>query len=183
MTPKMIRTFMNAAIEEAKEGLQQGGIPIGSVMVVDDTIVGRGHNRRIQQTARSCTRKCIASKMPDDYPLRNTSELFSSQPCPRVICVAELLSSTKYQPLSSAKTKPSAAPKIISGSEESSYTYWMMKSVEHSWRISSKTIPSCGTRILGCEKATSSSSSPLERCLQIFRQCFLGSPLAIVLPP
>lgn len=41
--------FMQAAIEEAKMGLTEGGIPIGSVLVIDGKIVGRGHNRRIQK--------------------------------------------------------------------------------------------------------------------------------------
>ena len=41
--------FMIAAIEEAEAGLREGGIPIGSVLVHDGAIVGRGHNRRIQQ--------------------------------------------------------------------------------------------------------------------------------------
>jgi cytosine deaminase len=41
--------FMQAAIEEAKKGLEEGGIPIGSVLVIDSQIVGRGHNRRVQQ--------------------------------------------------------------------------------------------------------------------------------------
>lgn len=41
--------FMAAAIEEAKLGLAEGGIPIGSVLVHDGTIIGRGHNRRVQQ--------------------------------------------------------------------------------------------------------------------------------------
>ena len=41
--------FMQAAIEEAEAGLAEGGIPIGSVVVHDGTIVGRGHNRRVQQ--------------------------------------------------------------------------------------------------------------------------------------
>ena len=40
--------FMKAAIAEAKEGLNEGGIPIGSVIVRDGKIVGRGHNRRVQ---------------------------------------------------------------------------------------------------------------------------------------
>ncbi len=40
--------FLKAAIEEAKLGLAEGGIPIGSVLVIDDKIVGRGHNRRVQ---------------------------------------------------------------------------------------------------------------------------------------
>jgi cytosine deaminase len=41
--------FMQAAIDEAKRGLVEGGIPIGSVLVIDGRIVGRGHNRRIQK--------------------------------------------------------------------------------------------------------------------------------------
>lgn len=41
--------FMAAAIEEAKLGLQEGGIPIGSVLVKDGKIIGRGHNRRVQK--------------------------------------------------------------------------------------------------------------------------------------
>lgn len=40
--------FLAAAIEEAELGLAEGGIPIGSVLVIDDKIVGRGHNRRVQ---------------------------------------------------------------------------------------------------------------------------------------
>ncbi|MCP4783760.1 MAG: nucleoside deaminase [Fuerstiella sp.] len=40
--------YLQAAIEEARTGLAEGGIPIGSVLVIDDRIVGRGHNRRIQ---------------------------------------------------------------------------------------------------------------------------------------
>lgn len=40
---------MAAALEEARAGLAEGGIPIGSVLVIDGKIVGRGHNRRVQQ--------------------------------------------------------------------------------------------------------------------------------------
>ena len=41
--------FMREAIQEAREGLADGGIPIGSVLVRDGTIIGRGHNRRVQK--------------------------------------------------------------------------------------------------------------------------------------
>ena len=41
--------FMRAAIEEAEQGLAEGGIPIGSVLVHEGRILGRGHNRRVQQ--------------------------------------------------------------------------------------------------------------------------------------
>ncbi len=40
--------LMRAAIDEAQKGLAEGGIPIGSVLVIDGRIVGRGHNRRVQ---------------------------------------------------------------------------------------------------------------------------------------
>jgi cytosine deaminase len=41
--------FLRAAIDEAKRGLADGGIPIGSVLVCDGTIIGRGHNQRVQK--------------------------------------------------------------------------------------------------------------------------------------
>jgi cytosine/creatinine deaminase len=41
--------FLNEALEEARLGLAEGGIPIGSVLVIDGEIVGRGHNQRIQK--------------------------------------------------------------------------------------------------------------------------------------
>ncbi len=42
-------SFLQSAIEEARQGLAEGGIPIGSVIVHDGRIIGRGHNRRVQQ--------------------------------------------------------------------------------------------------------------------------------------
>jgi cytosine deaminase len=41
--------FLLAAVEEAERGLSEGGIPIGSVLVNSGTLVGRGHNRRVQR--------------------------------------------------------------------------------------------------------------------------------------
>ena len=41
--------FLQAALEEARQGLAEGGIPIGSVLVIDGQLVGRGHNRRVQK--------------------------------------------------------------------------------------------------------------------------------------
>lgn len=45
----MTDVFMQAAIEQAKKSLAEGGIPIGSVLVIDGKIVGRGHNQRVQK--------------------------------------------------------------------------------------------------------------------------------------
>lgn len=43
------RRFLDEAIAEARAGLAEGGIPIGSVLVVDGEVVGRGHNQRVQR--------------------------------------------------------------------------------------------------------------------------------------
>lgn len=44
-----MNNFMSLAIEEAKKGLSEGGIPIGSVIVHQNEVLGRGHNKRIQE--------------------------------------------------------------------------------------------------------------------------------------
>ena len=44
-----MNVFMQAAIDEARQGLAEGGIPVGSVIVYRDEIIGRGHNRRVQR--------------------------------------------------------------------------------------------------------------------------------------
>ena len=41
--------FLEAAIDEARNGRDAGGVPIGSVLVIDERIVGRGHNQRVQK--------------------------------------------------------------------------------------------------------------------------------------
>ena len=43
-------SFLRAAIEEAKKGLAESGIPIGSVLVVNGRIIGRGYNQRVQES-------------------------------------------------------------------------------------------------------------------------------------
>lgn len=53
--------FMQAAIEEARKGRDAGGIPIGSVLVLDGKIIGRGHNQRVQKgsTIRHAEMDCL----------------------------------------------------------------------------------------------------------------------------
>ncbi len=43
--------FLKEAIKEAKKSLREGGIPIGSVLVKDNKVIGRGHNRRVQKSS------------------------------------------------------------------------------------------------------------------------------------
>jgi cytosine deaminase len=64
--------YLEAAVEEARFGLAEGGIPIGSVLVIDDQIVGRGHNRRVQENSviKHAEMDCLANagRMPGaDY--------------------------------------------------------------------------------------------------------------------
>lgn len=49
LTDESTGAFMDAALDEARLGLAEGGIPIGSVLVIDGRIVARGHNRRVQR--------------------------------------------------------------------------------------------------------------------------------------
>ncbi|MEI7480856.1 MAG: nucleoside deaminase [Elusimicrobiota bacterium] len=49
MTKQEYLKFMKEALKEARKGLKEGGIPIGSVLVKDGRIIGRGHNRRVQK--------------------------------------------------------------------------------------------------------------------------------------
>lgn len=46
---KVYQDFMKVAIEEAKLGMREGGIPIGSLLVRDGKIIGQGHNKRVQE--------------------------------------------------------------------------------------------------------------------------------------
>src|SRR6187402_1599702 len=48
-TPGNADPFLHAALDEARKGLAAGGIPIGSVLVLDGKIIGRGHNQRVQR--------------------------------------------------------------------------------------------------------------------------------------
>ena len=45
----VMKNFLDAAIHEAAQGLAEGGIPIGAVLVHRGQVIGRGHNRRVQQ--------------------------------------------------------------------------------------------------------------------------------------
>jgi creatinine deaminase len=49
VTADQHRRFMELAIQEARQGLAEGGIPIGSVLVRGEEVIGRGHNRRVQR--------------------------------------------------------------------------------------------------------------------------------------
>ena len=77
--------FLQAAIDEARKGLAEGGIPIGSVLVLDGKIVGRGHNLRVQRGSviHHAEMNCLenAGRLPASSYQRCT--IYSTlSPCP-----------------------------------------------------------------------------------------------------
>lgn len=76
--------FMTAAIDEARKGLAEGGIPIGSVLVIGGKIVARGHNRRVQNGSAilHAEMDCLESAgrlKPEDY--RRATLYSTLSPC------------------------------------------------------------------------------------------------------
>lgn len=77
--------FMQAAIEEARLGLAEGGIPIGSVLVHKGVILGRGHNRRVQKGSAILHGEMDALENSGRQPARvyRESVLYTTlSPCP-----------------------------------------------------------------------------------------------------
>jgi len=85
-------SFLQAAIEEARQGLAEGGIPIGSVIVHQDRIIGRGHNRRVQNGSAILHGEMDAFENAGRQPARvyQESVLYTTlSPCP--MCTGAIL--------------------------------------------------------------------------------------------
>src|ERR1041385_7644957 len=83
MTP--MDQFLEAAIEEAKRGLAAGGIPIGSVLVCDGKIIGRGHNQRVQKGSviHHAEMNCLENARRQKASVYQRCTLYSTlSPCP-----------------------------------------------------------------------------------------------------
>jgi cytosine/creatinine deaminase len=77
--------FLEAAIEEAKKGLAAGGIPIGSVLVCDGKIIGRGHNQRVQKGSviHHAEMNCLENAGRQKAAVYQRCTLYSTlSPCP-----------------------------------------------------------------------------------------------------
>src|ERR1041385_4150746 len=77
--------FLHAAIEEARKSLDAGGIPIGSILVCDGRIIGRGHNQRIQRGSviRHAEMDCLESAGRLNASVYRRCVLYSTlSPCP-----------------------------------------------------------------------------------------------------
>ena len=84
--------FLQAAIDEARQGLAEGGIPIGSVLVHNGKIIGRGHNRRVQQGSAILHGEMDALENAGRLPARvyKESVLYTTlSPCP--MCTGAIL--------------------------------------------------------------------------------------------
>jgi creatinine deaminase len=81
---KSVDAFLSAAVTEARKGLAEGGIPIGSVLVIGGKIVGAGHNRRIQKKSATLHAEmdCLESAgrlRPEEY--RHATLYSTLSPC------------------------------------------------------------------------------------------------------
>ena len=77
--------FLKAALDEAKKGLASGGIPIGSVLVLDGQIIGRGHNQRVQHgsTIHHAEMNCLENAGRQKASVYQRCTLYSTlSPCP-----------------------------------------------------------------------------------------------------
>jgi len=79
--------YLAAAIDQAKQGMETGGVPIGSVLVLDGVIVGRGHNRQMRWTV-STMQVCLIPQITGGLCFTLHSLL--------VICVLARSSSSTY---------------------------------------------------------------------------------------
>ena len=78
-------TFLEAAVQEARQGLAEGGIPIGSVIVHAGRIIGRGHNRRVQKGSATLHGEMDALENAGRQPpaIYRQSVLYTTlSPCP-----------------------------------------------------------------------------------------------------
>src|SRR5271168_5338074 len=77
--------FLQAAVDEAKKGLAAGGIPIGSVLVCDGKIIGRGHNQRVQKGSviHHAEMNCLENAGRHKASVYQRCTLYSTlSPCP-----------------------------------------------------------------------------------------------------
>lgn len=84
--------FMEAALAEAKKGMETGGIPIGSVLVHNDEIIGRGHNQRVQKGSATLHGEMDALENAGRQPasVYKNSVLYTTlSPCP--MCTGAIL--------------------------------------------------------------------------------------------
>lgn len=84
--------FLQSAIEEARKGLSEDGIPIGSVLVHEGEIIGRGHNQRVQRGSviHHGELNCLENAGPQNASVYQRCTLYTTlSPCP--MCTGAIL--------------------------------------------------------------------------------------------
>jgi len=84
--------FLQSAIEEARKGLEEGGIPIGSVLVHNEKIIGRGHNQRVQSGSviHHAEMNCLENAGRQTAAVYRECALYTTlSPCP--MCTGAIL--------------------------------------------------------------------------------------------
>jgi hypothetical protein len=101
---RRVDQFLRAAYEEARQGLAEGGIPIGSVLVHEGRILGHGHNRRVQSGSaiRHAEMDALEQAGRQTARVYRASTLYTR--CRRARCAAGPFSSTRFRMSSSART-------------------------------------------------------------------------------
>ena len=129
--PTAIDSFLQSAIAEARQGLAEGGIPIGSVLVIDGQIVGRGHDRRVQRGSRDPPRR---DGRPRKRGPPQSRRLSPRRPLLDALAVRHVFrhgTFTAFPKSSSAKTAPFVAPKTTSNRAGSSWKSSTMRSASN----------------------------------------------------
>src|SRR5262252_1449685 len=103
--------FLESAVSEAAVGLAEGGIPIGSVLVHEGQIIGRGHNRRVQYGSAILHGEMDALENAGRRP----PGVSCTQPCPHAPCARARFCCTAFRASWSAKTSRSEARKTSCG--------------------------------------------------------------------
>ena len=98
LSGRMTDPFLRAAIDEAKQGLAEGGIPIGAVIVHQGQIIGRGHNMRVQKGDPLLHGEMSAFQQAGRAGrLRFIASAFFTRRSRHVRCVVERLCSIKFR--------------------------------------------------------------------------------------
>ncbi len=143
--------FLEEAIQEARQGLREGGIPIGSVIVHGDTILGRGHNRRVQKLSAILHGEMDASRAPAVSPPRSTESAFSIQRSHPALCAPVPFCCTEFAASSSARTAPSWEKKNSFAPAACRLRSFKTRNVSGLWRSSYEVIPRYGMKTSACD--------------------------------
>jgi tRNA(adenine34) deaminase len=93
MTPEQIDAWMQIAVEEAEAAATRGEVPVGAVVILDETIIGRGGNRTESDDDPSAHAEIVAlreaGRTTGDWRLENSTLVVTLEPCP--MCIGAII--------------------------------------------------------------------------------------------